>query len=122
MNTRASDGLLLWCSACEAMHPRGRFRVVSGRRRGSCRESEKPSRAAVAARRRGRMIGTYSPADVRSKLDAQGWQCRGCRRDVRVCGFHVDHRIPIAKGGSNEAWNIQILCPACNRRKGAKLP
>ena len=35
---------------------------------------------------------------------------------------HVDHVIPLSKGGSNGPENIVISCVACNLRKYDKLP
>jgi 5-methylcytosine-specific restriction endonuclease McrA len=35
---------------------------------------------------------------------------------------HMDHIIPLAKGGANEDWNIQLLRQQCNQQKGAKDP
>lgn len=34
--------------------------------------------------------------------------------------FHADHMDPLSRGGSNWIANIQLLCPTCNRKKGAK--
>jgi hypothetical protein len=35
---------------------------------------------------------------------------------------HVDHIIPLARGGTNDITNFQALCPKCNLSKGVKLP
>ena len=37
-------------------------------------------------------------------------------------GRHLDHAMPLALGGANEDWNIQLLCPSCNHKKQAKHP
>lgn len=36
--------------------------------------------------------------------------------------FHLDHRMPLALGGVNEDWNIQLLRATCNQQKHAKHP
>jgi 5-methylcytosine-specific restriction endonuclease McrA len=35
--------------------------------------------------------------------------------------IQYDHVIPVARGGSNEVDNLQILCATCNRKKGTSL-
>jgi 5-methylcytosine-specific restriction endonuclease McrA len=37
-------------------------------------------------------------------------------------GYHVDHRVPLSRGDSNDISNIVLACPHCNLSKGAKLP
>lgn len=34
---------------------------------------------------------------------------------------HVDHIIPLARGGINDVTNLQLLCVPCNTKKGANL-
>lgn len=34
----------------------------------------------------------------------------------------LDHVVPVAKGGRNAVWNLQLLCFACNQAKEDKLP
>lgn len=36
-------------------------------------------------------------------------------------GFEWDHRVPVSRGGTNDAENLVIACGPCNRRKGARL-
>jgi len=50
------------------------------------------------------------------------------RRDegkCRYCGsnelIEFDHVVPVSKGGSNTARNIQLLCEKCNRDKSDKI-
>lgn len=35
-------------------------------------------------------------------------------------GLHIDHIVPISKGGKTVPSNLQVLCSKCNGRKGAK--
>lgn len=37
-------------------------------------------------------------------------------------GYHLDHIMPLALGGANEDYNIQLLRPSCNSRKHSKHP
>jgi 5-methylcytosine-specific restriction endonuclease McrA len=48
------------------------------------------------------------------------WQkgrCWWCDTDLNGKYFEVDHRIPIARGGTNELGNLVISCRECNRSK-----
>jgi hypothetical protein len=47
-----------------------------------------------------------------------GGRCVGCRADKEL---HFDHIIPLAKGGSDEAENIQLLCRTCNLAKSDRI-
>ena len=35
-------------------------------------------------------------------------------------GLHIDHIVPVSKGGKTVPRNLQVLCSKCNGRKGAK--
>lgn len=53
-------------------------------------------------------------------LKQQG-KCAFCRRSIQN-GCHLDHIIPLARGGKHEALNLQLLCKPCNLRKHAMDP
>jgi hypothetical protein len=59
------------------------------------------------------------PQDVKIAVSARdGGRCRQCGSTAQL---HFDHVIPISRGGANTVANIQLLCGACNRAKGAKM-
>ena len=48
--------------------------------------------------------------------------CVWCGTLTAKGGRHVDHRIPIAKGGTHSADNLGIACKSCNLKKGSLNP
>ena len=67
-----------------------------------------------------RKTGRLPNGTVKSIGERQHWLCVYCKSDVSQ-KYHVDHIIPLAKGGIHAPENIQILCPSCNVRKSSKL-
>ena len=47
--------------------------------------------------------------------------CPGCDREKYYDDFHLDHIVPRSKGGLDIDENLQLLCAACNGRKGNRL-
>lgn len=47
-----------------------------------------------------------------------GGRCCDCGSTTDL---QFDHIVPVAKGGSNTAQNVELLCADCNRRKAARL-
>jgi 5-methylcytosine-specific restriction endonuclease McrA len=64
--------------------------------------------------------GKHSAEDMKAQYERQSGKCFWCK--AKLGKYHVDHVIPIAKGGSNDPSNIVISCPLCNTKKGAKMP
>jgi 5-methylcytosine-specific restriction protein A len=43
------------------------------------------------------------------------WTCQQCGARAT----HVDHVVPVARGGTDHPGNLQALCAGCNLAKGA---
>lgn len=65
--------------------------------------------------------GRVTAEDLSRIMLMQGSRCAACMVSIAE-KYHADHIVPLAGGGSNHPWNIQLLCPTCNLRKGAKVP
>lgn len=65
--------------------------------------------------------GSHTAQDVAEIFKAQNGKCAHCRCLLRE-GHHVDHIVPLIKGGRNDKRNLQILCAPCNLKKAASDP
>jgi 5-methylcytosine-specific restriction endonuclease McrA len=81
------------------------FRAAKARRRAAVRECEMPVR----------------PRDLRRLVVLQDGRCFWCDGALGLSP-HVDHIIPLARGGTGDVWNVALSCPTCNVRKQAQLP
>lgn len=75
--------------------------------------------AQYRARKRG-AVGRYTAAEIAQLNEWQNGNCAACQRDLRETGYHVDHIVPLASGGTNWQNNLQLLCPRCNSSKRAR--
>ena len=62
------------------------------------------------------------PAQVKRVIHARDrGKCAACGVDIDhelEAAAHLDHIVPIARGGCNDIVNLQLLCSTCNLRKG----
>ncbi len=66
-------------------------------------------------------IGKYTAADLKRIRTMQKDKCAYCKTSLKA-SCHLDHIIPLARGGDNFPSNIQFLCGPCNMKKNAKDP
>ena len=61
---------------------------------------------------------TSWPRGLREALSRrQGGVCMYCRTRLNRVPNHIDHKIPVNQGGTNDPANLQLLCRGCNLRK-----
>lgn len=81
-----------------------------------------PAKYKAIVRRRGVKAGakgTHTADDIQILFKAQSGKCVGCRISL-IKGYHVDHKTPLSRNGSNYPRNLQLLCQPCNDSKGTK--
>jgi len=78
--------------------------------------------------RRARIVGSGGRVTVEemtqirlAQTDKQGrvrcWYC-----GVSITNWHVEHKLPLSRGGTHTASNICLSCPSCNSSKHTKTP
>lgn len=70
--------------------------------------------------------GQFSPEIIEGVLkahtDSKGrLRCARCGKVIKGA-YHLDHFIPLIKGGTNDPGNFRIMHPKCNQTKSGKMP
>lgn len=65
--------------------------------------------------------GSFSSADIKRLHELQRGMCAACFKPLKG-DYHIDHRVALSRGGSNEWTNLQLLHAGCNLRKKARDP
>lgn len=60
-----------------------------------------------------------TPKLRREIAERDGYTCQNCGKYMPDgVGLHIDHIVPVSKGGKTVPSNLQVLCSKCNGRKG----
>jgi hypothetical protein len=130
MRDKVAAGLVLFRRGED--HPSWKGGTAAGRKRavesGSSAERIRRYRAKnphkvreFSDRRKNRVRGRLPVGSVEAIGNLQRWKCAICAVSIKR-GYHMDHIVPVARGGAHKPSNIQLLCQSCNLRKGAKDP
>lgn len=84
-----------------------------------------PEQRRTEAHRRRALVrevsGNHTAQDVIDQYKRQRGKCYYCKKKVGKI-YHIDHIIPLSRGGSNDPSNLVVTCQTCNSRKHNKLP
>ena len=63
----------------------------------------------------------FLPYNYIQILEERDTYCKYCNLHIKIYGYHIDHIIPLSKGGLHDINNLQLICASCNHKKGNKL-
>jgi len=81
------------------------------------RADNKDKVRAIKVNRDRRLATGKLSTNIVSKLMKLQRGCCACCGASLADGYHLDHIMPIAKGGQNSDDNVQLLTPTCNLKK-----
>jgi len=84
-------------------------------------EARRTARLKYVGRKKG-ADGSFTPHDIKELFLQQKSKCAFCFKNISDKKYHIDHIVPLFRGGSNWRENLQLLCPTCNCSKGRKDP
>jgi hypothetical protein len=65
-----------------------------------------------------------SPRDIERQVEARAvGRCEYCRMHQALQGatFHLEHVMPLSRGGHSQLDNLAWACPSCNLRKANRI-
>ena|SRR5260221_9439272 len=65
--------------------------------------------------------GSFTGNDILAQHKRQKGRCYYCKEEMGS-KYHIEHVVPLSRGGSNNLDNIVLACPHCNLSKRDKLP
>lgn len=79
----------------------------------------------IRMKRRAAKVGSpeqFTASELKALLDKQEYICANpfCRCDLLKIKKHLDHKIPLSRGGTNGIANLQYLCAPCNLQKNKR--
>lgn len=74
-----------------------------------------------ARRRAQKMVGSAEDVDRLIVFERDEGTCGICREPVDRKTFHLDHVVPLSKGGTHTYANVQVAHPSCNLAKSNRL-
>jgi 5-methylcytosine-specific restriction endonuclease McrA len=83
---------------------------------------DNPEKARAGVRRRRALLagaaGSHTVEEILALLDEQSGICvgPGCGAGIME-SWTIDHKVPLTRGGSDDAGNLQLLCHPCNCSK-----
>lgn len=63
--------------------------------------------------------GTVTKEDIKELYSIQGARCYYCSISLKEL-YHIDHMLPLIRGGEHNRSNICLSCATCNMRKHTK--
>lgn len=81
------------------------------------RDRHKAQGQAYRARKRGARVGLVTPNHINARIAFYGSRCAYCGGPYE----HLDHVIPLARGGKHCPANLRPACAPCNLSKKDKL-
>jgi 5-methylcytosine-specific restriction endonuclease McrA len=70
------------------------------------------------AKKRGVAVEVFSRQEI---YERDNGICKYCTSPVPVSSWHMDHVVPLSKGGEHSRQNVVVSCAPCNLSKGDRL-
>jgi hypothetical protein len=105
------------CKARYRAENRDIVREKQARYREEHRDSINKKAVRYNAFRRSRS-GSFTLEDLDRMVEEQNFRCFYCR--MLLIDSHLEHKLPLCRGGTNDPSNLCMSCAACNLHKHAK--